>query len=199
MTFSSRTTNVLFHRALVAQLDRATGYEPVGREFESLRAHHSRAKAYEITHKPFFLPFFRHGACAPSLFSGPADRLSPLLSVGTSPTSKGKPPSSQTADLPIKTPSRLRKATHGPFSPLPGRPHHVSRCGNAAAASQSPVRPIPDSNAVSSLSPEHDGEALGTKNRLSSFKPEKGRLSADPKRKASTKRRLLPQRNARAP
>ena len=27
-------------RALVAQLDRATGYEPVGREFESLRAHH---------------------------------------------------------------------------------------------------------------------------------------------------------------
>ena len=34
-------------RALVAQLDRATGYEPVGREFESLRAHHSRVKAYE--------------------------------------------------------------------------------------------------------------------------------------------------------
>jgi hypothetical protein len=27
--------------APVAQLDRATGYEPVGREFESLRAHHS--------------------------------------------------------------------------------------------------------------------------------------------------------------
>ncbi len=47
LTFSTRTTNVLSHRALVAQLDRATGYEPVGREFESLRAHHSRAKAYE--------------------------------------------------------------------------------------------------------------------------------------------------------
>ena len=47
LTFPGRTTNVHFHQALVAQLDRATGYEPVGREFESLRAHHSRAKAYE--------------------------------------------------------------------------------------------------------------------------------------------------------
>ena len=27
--------------APVAQLDRATGYEPVGREFDSLRAHHT--------------------------------------------------------------------------------------------------------------------------------------------------------------
>ncbi len=27
-------------RAPVAQLDRATGFEPVGRGFESLRAHH---------------------------------------------------------------------------------------------------------------------------------------------------------------
>ena len=34
-------------RALVAQLDRATGYEPVGQEFESLRAHHWTIKAYE--------------------------------------------------------------------------------------------------------------------------------------------------------
>ena len=29
--------------APVAQLDRATGYEPVGRAFESLRAHHSKS------------------------------------------------------------------------------------------------------------------------------------------------------------
>jgi hypothetical protein len=29
-----------FHNAPVAQLDRASGYEPEGREFESLRAHH---------------------------------------------------------------------------------------------------------------------------------------------------------------
>ena len=31
------------HDALVAQLDRATGYEPVGQEFESLRAHHANS------------------------------------------------------------------------------------------------------------------------------------------------------------
>ena len=30
-------------KAPVAQLDRASGYEPEGREFESLRAHHSSA------------------------------------------------------------------------------------------------------------------------------------------------------------
>src|SRR5512135_1983052 len=30
----------LFASARVAQLDRASGYEPEGREFESLRAHH---------------------------------------------------------------------------------------------------------------------------------------------------------------
>ena len=29
-----------FRNAPVAQLDRASGYEPEGREFESLRAHH---------------------------------------------------------------------------------------------------------------------------------------------------------------
>src|SRR2546429_588048 len=29
------------YRAPLAQLDRASGYEPEGREFESLRAHHS--------------------------------------------------------------------------------------------------------------------------------------------------------------
>ena len=32
---------MLLHGALVAQLDRASGYEPEGREFESLRAHHT--------------------------------------------------------------------------------------------------------------------------------------------------------------
>jgi hypothetical protein len=33
--------NLLSLCAPVAQLDRASGYEPEGREFESLRAHHS--------------------------------------------------------------------------------------------------------------------------------------------------------------
>ena len=31
---------------LVAQLDRVTGYEPVGRGFESLSAHHEKAIAF---------------------------------------------------------------------------------------------------------------------------------------------------------
>ena len=34
--------------APVAQLDRATDYESVGREFESLRAHHEHLSAYEV-------------------------------------------------------------------------------------------------------------------------------------------------------
>ena len=36
-----------FRNAPVAQLDRASGYEPEGREFESLRAHHP-----SITYEP---------------------------------------------------------------------------------------------------------------------------------------------------
>src|SRR5215813_7696338 len=35
-----RYNQVAASDAPLAQLDRATGYEPVGREFESLRAHH---------------------------------------------------------------------------------------------------------------------------------------------------------------
>src|SRR5215467_9451952 len=33
--------SLVFNRAPLAQLDRASGYEPEGREFESLRARHS--------------------------------------------------------------------------------------------------------------------------------------------------------------
>lgn len=66
--------------ALVAQLDRATGYEPVGREFESLRAHHSRAKAYEDKpHKPFFLSSSDHAGA--SLFSTVLRPLLPFLPI----------------------------------------------------------------------------------------------------------------------
>jgi hypothetical protein len=39
--------------APLAQLDRASGYEPEGREFESLRAHHS----FQITTHPAKVPF----------------------------------------------------------------------------------------------------------------------------------------------
>ena len=35
---------MLYRYALLAQLDRATGFEPVGREFESLRAYFKTTK-----------------------------------------------------------------------------------------------------------------------------------------------------------
>ncbi len=76
------TTSVLSHRALVAQLDRATGYEPVGREFESLRAHHSRAKAYEdnlISLFSYSLPTLPDGYLFPVFLIRPASLLSPPL------------------------------------------------------------------------------------------------------------------------
>ena len=38
--FRRPSGQVITQDALVAQLDRVTGYEPVGRGFESLRAHH---------------------------------------------------------------------------------------------------------------------------------------------------------------
>ena len=34
--------------ALIAQLDRVTGYEPVGRGFESLSAHQKKAKSRDL-------------------------------------------------------------------------------------------------------------------------------------------------------
>ncbi|MEY3808090.1 MAG: hypothetical protein RI893_1066 [Pseudomonadota bacterium] len=36
-----KTDNVHIRKAPVAQLDRVLGYEPSGREFESLQAHHT--------------------------------------------------------------------------------------------------------------------------------------------------------------
>ncbi len=44
-----------FSSALVAQLDRATGYEPVGRAFESLQARH-KFQGLMIFISPFFVP-----------------------------------------------------------------------------------------------------------------------------------------------
>ena len=41
-SFSFGIRIVKLIRGPVAQLDRANGYEPLGREFESLRAHHTR-------------------------------------------------------------------------------------------------------------------------------------------------------------
>ena len=51
----------LNHSAPVAQLDRASGYEPEGREFESPRAHHLnryRLKCYDRFLLHFHFNFF---------------------------------------------------------------------------------------------------------------------------------------------
>ena len=40
--------NASFRYAAVAQLDRVTGYEPVGRGFESLSAHQKKAKSRDL-------------------------------------------------------------------------------------------------------------------------------------------------------
>src|ERR1700733_1891746 len=45
--------------ARVAQLDRASGYEPEGREFESLRAHHSFPAQFERLNATFFAASLR--------------------------------------------------------------------------------------------------------------------------------------------
>ena len=49
LTEPVRPTIPLSRDAAVAQLDRATGYEPVGQEFESLRAHHNKNKRLAVT------------------------------------------------------------------------------------------------------------------------------------------------------
>ena len=51
---TGRLLYIAFHNALVAQLDRATGYEPVGQEFESLRAHHHKDKRSAVMVGRFF-------------------------------------------------------------------------------------------------------------------------------------------------
>ena len=53
------------HDALVAQLDRATGYEPVGQEFESLRAHHNKKQSVSCNRlTAFFVSFLQQGVGA---------------------------------------------------------------------------------------------------------------------------------------
>ena len=64
MTTVPSSSNFHFRSALVAQLDRATGYEPVGREFESLQAHHIFQGLWHICHNPFFcLAVFKIPGC----------------------------------------------------------------------------------------------------------------------------------------
>ena len=68
--------------ALVAQLDRASGYEPEGREFESLRAHH-------------FLMYFGYvlrSEATDHHYIGFTSDLAQRLSDSRTPESPAKPP-----------------------------------------------------------------------------------------------------------
>ena len=56
LTLKGAITNIrVLCTAPVAQLDRATGYEPVGRAFESLRVRHTNKKALVERQGPFCL------------------------------------------------------------------------------------------------------------------------------------------------
>ena len=55
--------------APLAQLDRASGYEPEGREFESLRAHHF---SHVFNHLPALRATARPPLCALSAFCPPS-------------------------------------------------------------------------------------------------------------------------------
>src|SRR6202451_495855 len=65
--------------APLAQLDRASGYEPEGREFESLRAHHlfnhlRAVQSKELTNCPLSVPVLKNAySSVPSCYSMPAD------------------------------------------------------------------------------------------------------------------------------
>ena len=54
LTEPGHPTIPLSRDAAVAQLDRATGYEPVGREFESLQPHQKFEGFMMYNHKSFF-------------------------------------------------------------------------------------------------------------------------------------------------
>jgi hypothetical protein len=54
LTEPGRPTIPLSRDAAVAQLDRATGYEPVGREFESLQPHQNFEGLMMNNHESFF-------------------------------------------------------------------------------------------------------------------------------------------------
>src|SRR2546422_955387 len=63
--------------APVAQLDRAAGFEPVGREFESLRAHHqAKANSPPTSAAACSRTSFRHGSPTPRPVGLEHNRLS---------------------------------------------------------------------------------------------------------------------------
>ena len=64
--------------APLAQLDRASGYEPEGREFESLRAHHSFKHPPRKSHPQFWVQFVQLAIAVPQRACGNPGQLAPL-------------------------------------------------------------------------------------------------------------------------
>ena len=77
LTEPGRPTIPLSRDAAVAQLDRATGYEPVGREFESLQPHPNFEGLMMNNHESFF----RTRKSVPNLSAANRNRLMALLNA----------------------------------------------------------------------------------------------------------------------
>ena len=77
LTEPGRPTIPLSRDAAVAQLDRATGYEPVGREFESLQPHQNFEGLMMNNHESFF----RTRKSVPNLSAANRNRLMALLNA----------------------------------------------------------------------------------------------------------------------
>ena len=75
--------------AAVAQLDRATGYEPVGREFESLQPHQNFEGLMMNNHESFF----RTRKSVPNLSAANRNRLMALLNAPSPFLPRRNPPS----------------------------------------------------------------------------------------------------------
>lgn len=89
LTEPGRPTIPLSRDAAVAQLDRATGYEPVGREFESLQPHQNFEGLMMNNHESFF----RTRKSVPNLSAANRNRLMALLNAPSPFLPRRNPPS----------------------------------------------------------------------------------------------------------
>lgn len=110
LTEPGRPTIPLSRDAAVAQLDRATGYEPVGREFESLQPHQNFEGLMMNNHESFF----RTRKSVPNLSAANRNRLMALLNAPSPFLSRRNPP----AAFPPKKASSYRGSV-GPQKPDP--------------------------------------------------------------------------------
>ena len=110
LTEPGRPTIPLSRDAAVAQLDRATGYEPVGREFESLQPHQNFEGLMMNNHESFF----RTRKSVPNLSAANRNRLMALLNAPSPFLPRRNPP----AAFPPKKASSYRGSV-GPQKPDP--------------------------------------------------------------------------------